>query len=104
MRQATAAATFTEPDVAVHKPESPGLTSDPCKWRTELRLTIRRGRRGASPSNIVQLIYSRYVLDLPLVVCSSVNRDGSYCCVMIHLHEKKGFGLVPSMLRKYLGQ
>lgn len=45
---------FTELDVEVHEPESSGATSDLREWSTELWLTIRRGRRGASPSNILQ--------------------------------------------------
>lgn len=45
---------FTDLDVEVHEPELSGVTSDLRKWRTELWLTIRRGRRGASPSNILQ--------------------------------------------------
>lgn len=68
------------------------------EWRMVLPLTNRRGRRGAQ-GTFCSLLISGTSWDRSLDICSSFNRD-EIALPCVHFHEKKGFGLVSSLLRK----
>lgn len=72
-----------------------GVMPSQCKWRMALPLTDTWGAQ----ATFYSLLISGMSGGGSLVLCSSVNRD-EIALPCDHLHEKKGFGLISSLLRK----